>query len=121
MYEFKLSNGTEMPLRVQAVVDSRLISAVIPPCSERYRFLHSDNKAIYICSKDHMLTVSVSSLDNPEAPPKVVELCAQVANHITFLCKDPFATGCAPLNLMMTKQLVNQRNTTCPGPLVSLA
>jgi hypothetical protein len=115
MYEFRLENGTEMPLRVQAVVDGDFLSSVIPPTSERYRFVHGGNKMLYICTSNHMLDVMISSLTNPEAPAKKVQLCAHVGNHVTFLCKDPFATGCSPLNLMMTSQLVYPHETTCPG------
>lgn len=109
MYTFELQNGTEMPLRVQAIVDGQLMTTVIPPTDARYRFVHGTNRAVHIKSANHTLVVRITSLTNPEAPSKTVLLSAHVANHITFLCKNPFQGACAPLELMMTSQLVEGR------------
>lgn len=117
MYEFKLENATEMPLQFLALVDGRLESGILPPTDARYRFLHGANKATYICSKDHMMKLMLRSVTNPEAPPKLLELCAEVGNHVTFLCDSPFTGSCPPLSLMMTTQRSFPREV-CPGNLV---
>jgi hypothetical protein len=116
MYEFKLENATDMPLQLEARVDGQLVRGVMHPTSERYRFLHGTNHAVYICSNHHMLPITIRSLLNPEAPPKVLELCAEVGNHVVFLCDTPFTGVCSPLSLMMTTQKSFPREV-CPGNL----
>lgn len=118
MYEFKLENATDMPLQLEALVDGhKLVRHVMQPTNERYRFLHGTNHAVYICAYHHMLPITIRSLTNPEAPPKQLELCAQVGNHVVFLCDTPFSGTCSPLNLMMTMQKSFPREV-CPGNLV---
>lgn len=116
MYEFKLENATEMPLQFQALVDGRQQRGILPPTDARYRFLHGANKAVYVCSDSPMLLIMLTSVTNPEAPGKVLQLNAEVANHITFLCDSPFTAGCPPLSLMMTAQRSFPREV-CPGNL----
>ena len=109
IYNFRLENGTAMPIAYEAIGKTEKFYGVIKPGSYEQRQEFGFNPMFARQSHDPVLTFTLSVLPpyaHKNAAPSKFKMDARISNIVTFQSKIPFQDICLPCDFIYSGKLV---------------